>query len=305
MIRNDAYKTFGNMKNNNLIDISIPSVLNMRSLSHLDNDLVLFDHPSEVLPIGKTIRCMCIIVMLCLKGKIEYSTEKSLITIHSHQSFIIHESQIISDFKASHDAKVIGLIMSSSFLNEIVRNVSQRSSLILFSYSHPIFYLQENEMLDVMNYYKLMKKKSGEDNHFFRRDVMRSLLLTMTCDLSNMIYRILLIKDKKNVRAEAIFIDFINLVEQNYKQERRVSWYANQLCITPKHLSETVKQVSNRTPIEWIDDYVTMEIRSLLKNTPKSIKEISTEMHFPNQSFFGKYFKQHVGMSPLAYRKTK
>ena len=54
---------------------------------------------------------------------------------------------------------------------------------------------------------------------------------------------------------------------------------------------------------EWIDDYVTLEIRVLLKNTTKPIKQIAEELNFPNQSFLGKYFKEHVGMSPSEYRK--
>lgn len=126
----------------------------------------------------------------------------------------------------------------------------------------------------------------------------------MIYDLSNAIYRIQLRSDKKPTRAEAIFSDFIRLVEQNYRSERRVGWYAHEMCITAKYLSETVKMVSRRTPNDWIDNYVVMELRVLLKNTTKSIKEISQDMCFPNQSFMGKYFKEHVGMSPMSYRKS-
>ena len=82
-----------------------------------------------------------------------------------------------------------------------------------------------------------------------------------------------------------------------------MGWYAEQLCITPKYLSEVIKQVSKRTPNEWIDNYVMLEVRVLLKNTTKSIKEITEELNFPNQSFLGKYFKEHMGVSPSEYRK--
>ena len=95
----------------------------------------------------------------------------------------------------------------------------------------------------------------------------------------------------------------MKLLEQNFRTERRVGWYAEQLCITPKYLSETVKQVSRLTPNEWIDNYVILEIRVLLKNSTRSIKEIAMEMNFPNQSFLGKFFKERVGMSPSEYRK--
>jgi AraC-like DNA-binding protein len=82
-----------------------------------------------------------------------------------------------------------------------------------------------------------------------------------------------------------------------------VSWYAKQLCITPKYLSEAVKAVSRRTPNEWIDDYIILELRVQLKNTTKTIKEIARDLNFPNQSFLGKFFREHVGISPLRYRR--
>ena len=110
--------------------------------------------------------------------------------------------------------------------------------------------------------------------------------------------------NRKQTRAEAIFANFIHLLEQNFRTQRRVSWYAEQLCITPKYLSEIVKKISLRTPNDWIDSYVILEARVLLKNTTKSIKEITDELNFPNQSFLGKYFKEHVGVSPSEYRKS-
>jgi AraC-like DNA-binding protein len=125
----------------------------------------------------------------------------------------------------------------------------------------------------------------------------------MFYDLSNIIYRVQH-KDKPRTRAEVVFQKFIRLLEDNCKVERRVGWYALQLGITPKYLSETVKAVSQRTPNEWIDNYVLMELRVMLKNTTKSIKEITEELHFPNQSFMGRFFKEHMGMTPREYRRS-
>ena len=125
----------------------------------------------------------------------------------------------------------------------------------------------------------------------------------MIYDITNIIYQ-QQTNNKSQTRAEAIFSKFLPLLEENYKRERRVSWYADQLCITSKYLSETIKQVSRRTPNEWINSYVVLETRVLLKNSTMSIKEIAQELHFPNQSFLGKYFKDHVGMSPSEYRRS-
>jgi AraC-like DNA-binding protein len=131
------------------------------------------------------------------------------------------------------------------------------------------------------------------------------MIKTIIYDLSNIIY---LAQEGKQIvsknRAEHIFGDFIEIVSHNYMKERTVSWYAEQMDITPKYLAEMVKQATNRSPNDWIDGYVIVEIRMLLKYTGKSIKEIAEIMHFTSQSFLGKYFKEHVGVSPKDYRKS-
>ncbi|KAA6344491.1 Arabinose operon regulatory protein [termite gut metagenome] len=71
-----------------------------------------------------------------------------------------------------------------------------------------------------------------------------------------------------------------------------MEFYANKLCITPKHLSKVIKESSDRSAIEWIDSYVMLEAKALLKSTNMTIQQISDELNFPSQTFFGKYFKR-------------
>lgn len=193
-------------------------------------------------------------------------------------------------------------MVSYDFFREVIAGIHELSSLFIFSRNHPVCNLLNEEVSNIVNYFKLIKSKVQEVNHHFRKDVVRMLLSTMIYDVSNAIYRIQNTSTQRRTRAESIFTEFIKLVENNFRNERRVGWYSQQLCITPKYLSETIKAVSHRTPNEWIDNYVTLEIRILLKNSSKSIKEIAQDLHFPNQSFLGKYFKEHVGMSPSKYR---
>ena len=85
--------------------------------------------------------------------------------------------------------------------------------------------------------------------------------------------------------------------------ENRLAIAANQMGLTPKYLSEIISSTSKRTPNDWIDKYVTTEIRNQLSNTNKKISEIADDLNFPSQSFLGKYFRENVGMSPSEYRK--
>ena len=86
-------------------------------------------------------------------------------------------------------------------------------------------------------------------------------------------------------------------------KHRTVDWYAAQLCISPKYLSAICKNNSGRTAIEWITDNVLEDIRYHLRQTDLSIKQISDKLGFSNPSFFGKYVKEHLGVTPVRYRQ--
>ena len=102
-----------------------------------------------------------------------------------------------------------------------------------------------------------------------------------------------------------LFDEFMSLLQQYNKREHNVSFCAKQLNITPKYLSSVVKEVSGKTAARWIDESVILEAKALLKYSGMSIQEIAYCLNFPNQSFFGKYFRSHTGMTPSAYRMSK
>lgn len=286
-----------------LKDISIPGIKQTGSLSFIHDDLILFDNLYD-LPIPNVpCRLSGIIVGLCVQGCFTYMADTVKQNVEAGDVIIINNGQVVSDCKFNDDTQCIAIMITYDFFQEIVKDVHELSALFLLSRTHPVFRLLPNEIRNVQNYYRLIKEKVDDMSNHFRKDVVRLLMSAMIYDLSNTIYRIQNISNKREISAERIFTDFIKLVERNFRQERRVTWYSRQLCITSKYLSETVRQISGRTPNEWIDSYVTMELRVLLKNTTKSVKEIACDMNFPNQSFMGKFFKEHVGMSPLMYRK--
>ena len=108
-------------------------------------------------------------------------------------------------------------------------------------------------------------------------------------------------ESKKN-RQEIIFGKFITLLAQYHMSERSVTFYAEQLCITPKYFSSLVKKLSGKSAAQWIDNYVILEAKNLLKYSDMSIQEIAYRLNFSTQSFFGKYFKHQTGLSPTQYR---
>ena len=267
------------------------------------DDIILSDKLTSLAFTGQPRRMTFILVALCTEGSAQFTIDTQRHDVQKNDIIIISDRHVIDNYVASNDANGLAMMLSVNFFYEVVNDVRDVSLLFLFSRNHPVVSLNEDEVQTFKDYFFFLKKKIAETNNHFRRDLVRTLVLTMFYDLSNVIYRVQQIENKRQTRADAIFTQFIKLVEDNYKHERRVSWYAEQMCITPKYLSETVKSVSKNTPNEWIDKYVTLEARVLLKTSTMTIKEISDELHFANQSVLGRFFKEHVGMSPSAYRK--
>ncbi len=110
------------------------------------------------------------------------------------------------------------------------------------------------------------------------------------------------IASEKNRQGRHIFEQFVQLVNVHCKQQHALTFYANQLCITPRYLGVVVKEASGISAKEWIDRAVTTSAQVLLRHSSKQVVEISEEMNFPNPSFFCKFFKRITGESPQQYR---
>ena len=284
-------------------DTEFGKAKNWNGSVYLDNDLLLSDQINKA-PMPSDPRKMnFILIGLCTKGEISYRMDTEELVVHAGEMLVVSERHVIDGYKRSDDMEGLCIMMSVDFFHEIIKSVHDVSSLFVYARMQPVMKLEAKEINTFMEYFQAIKQKISDNHNHFRKDLIRTLMLAMFYDVGNVIYRVKNF-DESLLRSEKVFTTFLKMVEENCKRERRVSWYAQQLNITPKYLSTAVKRISGRTAVEWIENYVTMELRVLLKNSTKSIKEITEELNFPNQSFLGKYFKEHVGLTPTAYRKS-
>ncbi len=291
------------VKKEKIINASLEEARKWGNAKFLDDGLILTDRIADApIPTDPT-RLNFILMALCKKGRAQYSIDTREQMVQPGDLLFISENHIIDNYMASPDFECLCIMVSTEFYHGFVQNVKNVSSLLLFSMNNPVVRLTSREIQVYSNYYHFIREKITNTQHHYRKELVKALLLAMFYDMSNVIWRVEQTGAKSQTRADIIFAQFVHLLEENFRQERRVSWYASQLCITPKYLSEVVKQISKRTTNEWIDNYVLLEIRVLLRNSTKSIKQICDELHFPNQSFLGKYFKEHIGVSPSEYRK--
>lgn len=292
------------MKDNELLPVSIPRFMNLYpGAVHLHEDLVLLDFDSFRFP-DDTRHMKCVFVGLCLYGSGSYTLGAVEHKFQANDVILIGEGQVMGDITKSADFAGEGMLISHNFLEGVISDIRNITNLFIFALENPVFHLTQNEALMFKDYYSLMRLKVESNSHRYRKEIVGTLLATLVYELCNAIHRTQNIDIKSGSRSEKIFGQFINLVEHNFKETRRVSWYSEQIGISPKSLLEMVKRVSNRTPNEWLDLYTTMEIRHLLRHTSMPIKEIADELNFGTQGSLGKFFKEQVGISPTNYRTT-
>lgn len=204
------------------------------------------------------------------------------------------------------DAQLYFVLASREFMSGIrfdFNKVFQESLILL---KNPCITLNEADMALAENYFTLAREVVLSDKEN-KKEMLGSLVTSFTYMVMDVCTRALNEARKtqtpSSARVNQLFERFIALVTEYHNTERGVAFYADKLCLTPKYLSKLVKQASGRSAPAWIDSFVILEAKNMLKYSDKAIKEIVYALHFPNQSVFYKFFKTHTGMTPSEYRK--
>jgi AraC-like DNA-binding protein len=165
-----------------------------------------------------------------------------------------------------------------------------------------IIYVSNDNLHVFELYMDILKTKLQAPSSRYKKEILYSIIKTCLLELLENIH---MDEPSQNdfSRKEILFKNFMKLITSQTIKPRYLTWYSDKLYVTPKHLSTTCKEVSGKTAVAWINEYMINDIKHLLLNSDKSVKEISDYYNFPNCSFFGKYVKSHTGYSPGEYRK--
>ncbi len=186
-------------------------------------------------------------------------------------------------------------------INSIYTMVGRKRDLYTHCFSFHHHRLTEEESTRLKDSYLKVKREHERKDFFMKEFAIRAMLLTYYSKLFTILETNKEINYKKDTRQENLFHDFLHLLDENYTHERSVNYYAQKLHISPKYLSATTTAITGTSASRIIDDYVSLQIKQLLYTNTKSVKDISEELNFQSQSFFGRYFKRITGMSPREY----
>ncbi len=253
-------------------------------------------------------------VILCKAGHIDVYYHGEMLRIGPNDLFVRIPSRDIhlGPYEYSDDYEFRQITMDAQIFEQIMfdhlriePNWYAKQEYIKY---HPIFHLNEPSIDFFETYFHLIELQLKDRPSEYRNQIMRTVAKAATMEMLNYIDKLAVITPSELSRmsvnqSDYTFREFMHLL-QKYPHQREVQWYAKELSITPKYLSEISKERSGKSASEWIAEVTVAEIRHMLRDTTLPIREIAQQMEFPNASFFCQYTKKHTGMTPNRFRKS-
>lgn len=259
------------------------------SNSPVDTD---FNHPYIVNDIAFSI---------CIQGRGRLKINLKEYVIEKNTVITISPNTIIELLERSDDFLMEYLVFSVDFLGDV--GIIASSDLPAKIDAEPCLHVSEEETQSLLEIHAIIVKQYNRINHVYREELAKTLLTVLLLEVAS-IYKVPREREAKLLnRKEELFNSFIQLLIKHHTQERSVTFYADKLCLTPKYMAQIIKKVSGVSALEWINRMTILSIKAMLKSSNQTVLQISEDMNFPNPSFFGRYFKEHTGMTPVQYRE--
>lgn len=274
-----------------------------------NDDMVLIENATRI-----SFDRICLqehgVIILCLAGKIRFDYDGTEIQLQKDDMFLYMVNSVVSNFMISPDFNCRQIWFTrSGFLNVNIYTVISLADMTQLKL-HPVTHFNDDDVALFDTYFKLLCRNMSDSSSLLQADIVRSLFGTLMLELLSMMRRHTDLSSDMdhsadqtpNFHKKRIIDQFMSLLEQSDGRIRRVDVFASQLNITPRYLSAILKEVMNRRPSVYIQHFTMKAIEHRLRFTEMTMQEIAYDLRFPNASFFGKYFKEHAGMTPLEYR---
>lgn len=273
------------------------------NITHAIDDEVLFVgnlRNAQDLP---TLRMTYNTLVHCRSGRVLVEVGgKRQVKVTPGQLLLIPAGKLVEPMLVSTDVDANALLVSDRMLQSVLGN--QINIWNKAMYMKEIYVIEGNSwLMGIQGYTQAVF--SQEKTPLLSNEIMLSFLRTlllMVCEELLSHEDMSLTNDASSMHDKEIFNQFLQLLSHQEQKRKKVSFYADQLHISPKYLSSVSKKVSGKNPMRWITESTMQDCFSLLKETDMSIKEISHKLGFPNSSFFSQYFREQANVTPMEYR---
>ncbi len=244
-------------------------------------------------------------ILFCQSGSASVSVDKFEGEMHRHSLLFMLPGMMLQLTDRSSDFSVIYCAFSKDLFSEAAFRLPPSFFQLLVH--HPILHPSEKIAEGASVWFQLARFTYNDHENIFRNTIIKNRLQNVLLEMCDKAQRSMQGRDRRSessTRQSELFGRFLALVHENCIREREVTFYADSLCISTRYLSSIVRAISPNSAKELIDRSVMLEIKMLLRSTNLSVQEIAYRMHFPDQSYLGRYFKKHTGESPTEYRNS-
>ncbi|MBQ9576057.1 MAG: AraC family transcriptional regulator [Muribaculaceae bacterium] len=293
------------MKQNRITELDLHDVPQVyHNLKYNDGEIYFADNISSIPGLMKQFKVNFIAYVMVTAGKLTLDLNGITHQLDKNTSLFVDRKMVIDNVKHTEEFRCIICAMSTD-MGFAFFNKSLLQSIIHIM-SNPVIKLEQNEVDLMMKYYELLLFKMDHQEMNFGRETVRDIIRCFAYDLlSNINKHLDGDNDGEMLRqGDRIYRRFMLLLAENTNVNRSVKSYADELYVSPKYLTSVCRRHSDYTASELIATSVVSRIKQLLLYSDLSIKEVAAEMGFDNLSFFGKYVKKHLGLSPNNYRKA-
>ena len=288
-----------------LDDLALSTNSDLSGFGRLDNDVTVFSNIDSLKLNSQPVHLHNPVFALCLQGWAKLKVNLGEYDVMPNSLVVVVHDSIVHGYSHSADFKGIFLVVNRKFADEQISDIHSTYQVMTTFKQSPVISLSEEEASSLSAFHEFLVSKISDSRLPNRKAVINSIVQVLYQEFCGIFRSRGEGEPAKYTRNEQIFNRFYELLREHCKEERSVQFYANRLCITPQHLSSMVKKVSGRTAGDWINDYVILCAKTLLRSQNLTVQEVSNELNFASQSFFGKFFKKHVGVSPSEYRTSE
>lgn len=252
-------------------------------------------------------RISAITILVCISGEAECMVNLNQYHVEKDMVMVCLPDDVIQIRSASH-LEAYAVLVSSALFSELVIDSSCRSDFYLRIRENAACHMPQEQVAVLKPYYPLLCDNichPSDETPEIIKALLRAFFYSLISRMR--LHQPLSTEDylSDSSHSSRLFNDFMALVKTHHTRHRGVKFYADKLCLTPNYLSGVIKDYTGKTATEWVNDFVILEAKIMLRDSALSIQEISYRLHFADQSTFGKYFKQSVGVSPKQYREGK
>lgn len=269
----------------------------------LSNDWIVYTNASRTLLekyLKYPVSLKCEILFLCIKGEIEATININRIIAKPNNLVILTPGSILQLHRVEDNSEFHILGFSQQYMEHHNSNnvISETLYVILGKNKLTLKTAEANMIKTHLAFLQQLYSSMDEES---RKKITYNIYLNAHTGISILLYR-----HKEDISSfsknEQLCRTFVQLVFYHYIQNKKVAWYAEKLGVTQVYLCTVVKRVTGKTCTDFISYMVITNAKSQLKLSNIPIQQISDSLNFPNISFFSRYFKRYVGMTPLEYR---